>query len=637
MAGERRFGARVLSCALLSLVGACARLLSIDQVSAWSQDGAGHEDGSLVDSRLDEAPLDSGVEANADVLQERRFEESITDGHFGERSDQDGDGPGVDRTTTDANEEPPLVDVGPRDPALEAPRLIAPLSTATVTSQRPQLRWVLATGTQGARVEICKDRACTVIVMTADVSGTSWTLPIPLSKGVYFWRAYGRSAVLAGLKTTPTWQFSVGNRDALVKSSWGTTLDINGDGYADAAIGAPAIDSNTGRAYLYMGTPSGLSTAPATTLMGPDGARGEFGSSIACAGDVNGDGFADLAVGAYALAGFTGRVYVYFGSPLGISNLPDMTLLAPDGLNSAFGSSVASAGDMNGDGYADLVVGAKGTGFGAGGALVYLGGPSGPVLDTPISFLQGDGDKLFGASVAGAGDLDGDEYGDVVIGENGVGNINGPAVYVFLGAAQRTTSVTWNPPAVVLRGRPGTTQFGTSVASAGDINGDGYADLVAGDMESPTNDMGVALVYYGGRTVRSGTLLDNSITAGPTNSGFGRSVASADIDGDGFSDVIVGAEAFGGLAYVFHGTALGVSVHKELLTGPDGGGFGVALASGDVEGDGYPDIILGAPAANGGTGRAYVYSGSPSGLPPDPTLTLTGPDPLGDFGAALAR
>src|SRR5581483_3712440 len=111
-----------------------------------------------------------------------------------------------------------------------APRLIAPLSTATVTSQRPTLRWVLAAGTDGAHVDICRDRACTKTVTSFDVVGPFAAPRSALPSGVLFWRAFGRSAGAIGTTPSPTWEMFVGARSATVDTSWGTTPDVNGDG-----------------------------------------------------------------------------------------------------------------------------------------------------------------------------------------------------------------------------------------------------------------------------------------------------------------------------------------------------------------------------------------------------------------------
>src|SRR5262249_39138646 len=112
------------------------------------------------------------------------------------------------------------------------PRLVAPLSTATVTSQTPTLRWALPEGVGGAQIEICRHRACTRSVGTFSAPGPRGTAP-HLDAGVYFWRARGTHAGAVGTLTSAVWQFRVGARSAAVDTSWGTTPDVNGDGYDD--------------------------------------------------------------------------------------------------------------------------------------------------------------------------------------------------------------------------------------------------------------------------------------------------------------------------------------------------------------------------------------------------------------------
>jgi hypothetical protein len=185
--------------------------------------------------------------------------------------------------------------------------------------------------------------------------------------------------------------------------------DVNGDGYADLIVSAGSAVGVTGRAYVYLGAVSGTVTTPSTILSGMDGFGGHFGSCAASAGDVNGDGYADLAIGASQASSLTGRSYVYLGNASGIATTPSTTLMGPDGASGFFGQSIASAGDVNGDGFADLVVSAKGVSSGTGRAYVYVGSASG-IATTPSTALAGpDGvSGSFGASVASAGDANGD-------------------------------------------------------------------------------------------------------------------------------------------------------------------------------------------------------------------------------------
>jgi hypothetical protein len=173
------------------------------------------------------------------------------------------------------------------------------------------------------------------------------------------------------LLSTPALTLTGENTNNYFGYSVATTGDVNGDGYADVVVGAYGYNSLTGRAYVYYGSAAGLSATPALTLTG-ENPGDQFGFSVATAGGVNGDGYSDVVVGLPGSLSGTGRVYVYHGSPAGLSATPALTLTG-ENPNDAFGSSVATAGDVNGDGYADLVVGADGSNSLTGRAYVYHG------------------------------------------------------------------------------------------------------------------------------------------------------------------------------------------------------------------------------------------------------------------------
>jgi hypothetical protein len=509
---------------------------------------------------------------------------------------------------------------------IEAPRPIAPRSTSRVTSQRPTFTWALGAGDEGAEVTICADRNCTDVVESFVGQGSSAAPPMPLAPGVHYWRLRGVAGDQVGRQTSATWEFFVGPRNAPADTSWGTTLDVNGDGFADVVVGSPFIGGNTGTGAIdvFQGGPSGAS-AIAIAVGAPAGADPSFGATVASAGDVNGDGFGDVVVGApgwfdgdasqatIALH-FSGAVYVFLGSATGLTS-PAVELDAPSSAQSAFaafGNAVAGAGDVNGDGYADIVVGADQTDAATGAAYVYLGGPSG--ISTQPMPLVAAGTSQFGQAVAGAGDLDGDGLDDVlVVGTN--------QVYVYRG----TSSGPAASPAVIA---PPLINGALSVA-LGDVNGDGFVDVVAGS-EFATNT-NTAFVYLGGPK----GLTPTPLVLGATNgSQYSYAAAVGDVNGDGFADIILSAGVLGGAqpsAYVYLGSSSGPSPMPYALTTPSGPPSLVNNA-GDVNGDGFADVIV------GGVNRAYLFFGAAAGPSMEP-VAIGAPNATESFfgRAAVAR
>jgi hypothetical protein len=487
----------------------------------------------------------------------------------------------------------------------------------------------------------------------------------------------------------------------------GTAGDLNGDGYADVIVGATF--TTAGDARVFFGGPKADDVAD---LLLTGAASGDhFGASVGTAGDVNGDGHPDLIVGAYgndAAGADAGAAYVYFGGP-GADAVADLTLTgAAAGDN--FGFSVGTAGDVNGDGYADVVVGARygnGAPTGTGTAYVYYGGAS-PDAAADLTLTGAVSGDYFGCSVGTAGDMNGDGYDDVIVGASQAVSPGGPSpvgtAYIFHGGASP------NPVAdLTLTNGITSEYFGCSVGTAGDVNGDGYDDIVVGAMGHNTAwpSAGAAYVYYGGAspnavadlTMVGAARLDRlgcSVgTAGDVNADgyddvvigavgrsvfgseaggayvllggaspdtmpdlvldgehaadrFGYAVAAAgDVNGDGHDDVVVGAYGTdtagsdGGTAYVFDLGPPSAAVGRAGLTAlgeaiSDQMGFSVGPA-GDVNGDGHPDVIAGAPYNNAGgadAGRAYVYLGGP-GADAVPDLTLTGAAASDNFGRSV--
>jgi hypothetical protein len=351
---------------------------------------------------------------------------------------------------------------------------------------------------------------------------------------------------------------------------------------------------------------------------------------------------------------------VVFGKATGLANLDLASLSAADGFRLTGvaagdygGRSVSAAGDINGDGFDDLIVGAQLTdpnGLSeAGSAYVVFGKASGFGTSFGLSSLDGtngfrvDGDfdgETIGFSVSRAGDVNDDGFDDVIIGgpeQQGVayvvfGKATGFADSIDLAAL--TTSDGFR-----IDGATPADRLGWSVSDAGDVNGDGIADVIIG---APTSDAGRAYVVFGQAT-GFGTGLNvssldgiNGFRLDGETTGFyaGYSVSGAgDVNGDGFADIIVGSPKFsigslgeGGASYVVFGkgTAFDATIALGSLDGSNGGFRVVGAApgnnsgrsvsaAGDVNGDGFADLLIGAPFANS-SGATYLLLGKASGF-----------------------
>ncbi|MBK6877801.1 MAG: FG-GAP repeat protein [Ignavibacteria bacterium] len=160
-----------------------------------------------------------------------------------------------------------------------------------------------------------------------------------------------------------------------------------------------------------------------------ENANNYFGLAVSSAGDLNGDGYSDVVIGAKRYSSFTGRAYVYFGD-LSMDNTVDI-IFTGDSPNILFGESVSTAEDVNGDGYSDLIISASSYGGGNGRAYLYFGGSA--MDDSPDVVMSGTTLTNFGGSVSNAGDVNGDGYSDVIIGEKFAYNSATGRAYIYLG------------------------------------------------------------------------------------------------------------------------------------------------------------------------------------------------------------
>jgi len=340
-----------------------------------------------------------------------------------------------------------------------------------------------------------------------------------------------------------------------------------------------------------------------------------IGSSVSDAGDVNNDGYGDVIVGApiYSISGLPqcGRAYVFYGGAA-IDNKTDM-IFTGEAAGDVLGWSVSSAGDVNNDGYDDVIVGARcndAGGTDAGRAYIFLGGASMDSTADVILTGAAAGDS-FGWSVSGAGDVNNDGYDDVVVGApyNDAGGADAGRAYIYYGEAAMD-----NTADVILMGEASGDGFGRSVSGAGDVNADGHNDVIVGALwnDAGGDSAGRAYIYFGGQSMDSKA--DVIFTGAAAENWLGISVSGAgDVNNDGYDDVIVGAD-HADTAYIYYGGASIDSTADVILTGEAAdNAFGWSVSgTGDVNADGYDDVIVGAPengAAGLKSGRAYVYFG----------------------------
>jgi len=417
--------------------------------------------------------------------------------------------------------------------------------------------------------------------------------------------------------------------------------DVNGDGYGDIVVSAPGENERRGRVFVYYGSKNGVRTTADWQYAGEQ--REEyFGKTCAGVGDINGDGIDDLLIGSSQPdngASGTGRVCLFYGSPSGLSASPVWTY-SGQRPGETLGNFVAPAGDVNHDGFRDVLVcstadGDPPTSFGH--VFVFHGSRAGlsPQPDWQVAG-EAANERYLGAA-SWAGDVNNDGYDDVIV--------SAPyfqerfkregKVWVYHGSSQGLEktpawSAVYEPENSTGPGGRASQLFGNCVGRAGDINGDGFDDVFVGAYFADHGDLdeGMVFVYHGSPRGLSPNP-DWWAEGNQTLAQFGVFASGGrDVNGDGYDDLIVGVpkathgdQQSAGAAAVFHGSPQGLSKTPDWSADGqqnfDFFGLCVALVR-DVNRDGFADALVGSPGSQrhgDKIGRAYLYYGSPQGLP----------------------
>lgn len=333
-----------------------------------------------------------------------------------------------------------------------------------------------------------------------------------------------------------------------------------------------------------------------------------------------------------------------------LASQPNWTYDDRTQIGAQMGAAVAAVGDVNGDGYEDVLVGADKYSLSVeveGAALLFYGGAAGLAENPTWSAGGGLKGARFGGSVSPAGDINGDNFADVLVGASRFNHEHPEegAVFAFYGSASGLGAAAgWQ-----FESNQKNALLGASVSSAGDVNGDGFADVIAGaplyeEVITQTN-RGAVFGFYGSAAGLS-PAPDWMVLGIVDNAQLGAAVAGAgDVNCDGYADVIAGApQAAGrGMAAVYYGSNTGLQTDPawSAVFDQDEAQFGAAVAGvGDVNGDGCGDVLVGAPYANNGltekVGGAFLFLGSPAGLGLVPAWQGYGNQAYGLYGAAVA-
>jgi hypothetical protein len=466
-------------------------------------------------------------------------------------------------------------------------RPIAPLSTGFTTSNEPTFRFAPGAGTTGTLLEICADRACTTVQtsMTIASPGATWKPTSPLPAGLHFWRVHGLMGSVVG-NPSPSWEVTIhGHTTGGSVMSYGADDDFDGDGFPDIVMAGQQTLCTYTQTYVWQSAGSALTgnLGNTNTYVVPITPGNDF-ESFSNAGDVNGDGYGDLLIGPQ-----NATSELFLGGPTGINTSGGI----------GFGCGIAwpyvthnlpselALGDVDGDGYAD-VAGMCQCGI-APPWCIYYGDSTGSLSRKAQIPGTGGTSGSSTLTIVGIGDEDGDGYSDLAVSWVDTATI----ASIYRGGPSGLVTT----PAATLSS---TSQSGL-VNLLGDINADGQTDVVIAGQ-----------IYLGPLSSTSTGI------AAPT----GTLMAAGDVNGDGLDDVL-------GSAGVYYGkggsigpsttvsTPLPAPVTSALRVGP---GFG---SLGDLDQDGFDDVLVFTAQDSTGNTVTAFYGGTTGLSQPSGGLQFT--------------
>jgi hypothetical protein len=408
--------------------------------------------------------------------------------------------------------------------------------------------------------------------------------------------------------------------------------DVDGDGIDDVLVGARYADANgtdSGAVYLQYGPFNGtMGLASADASFHGEDVEDYVGTDVALGGDINADGFNDILIGAPGTdegGAEAGTGYLIHGPVYGAID-PSAAVARFNGdEGEGMGGRICCAGDMDGDGHDDVLIGATYAdpgGLDSGTAYLYYGPLTGVYgAGAADAEFIGEESEDFAGYVAGAGDVDDDGYEDVIIAAtySDAGGTNSGVAYVMYGPAYGEIDLSTADAKLI--GENAGDRAGASIAGAGDVDADGYDDILIGAFESDMGGSlsGAAYLLYGpihgaiGLSSADATFVGEDAT---DYAGFG--LAGGDVDGDGYSDLLISGHLHGdgGSGYLLYGPVFGTvdlsNSDAEFLGEASDDRVAISASAGDMNGDGFDDLLLGSFNQDEGdvnAGAAYVIYG----------------------------